>query len=230
MAVLVTHTGTTVRAGLVMTVDAAGVQASTVAGVTTETFNSFGPGQYSSLATAVGTLNTAGAQSIVVADSYGGAGGTGNYFALGAQSSSADAVTLTFSGPESYFGMWWSAADANNAVSLYSGTTLLATYNSTSAFAGLPSSYFGNPNSGADAGEMFAYVNFNATEGTAITSVVFSNNGTTATGFEADNFSVLNVPEPSTLVLFGTALVIGGVVIGRRQNGRDRVIFAETHG
>ena len=125
-------------------------------------------------------------------------------------------MTLTFSGPESYFGMWWSAADANNAVSLYSGTTLLATYNSTSAFAGLPSSYFGNPNSGADAGEMFAYVNFNATEGTAITSVVFSNNGTTATGFEADNFSVLNVPEPSTLVLFGTALVIGGVVIGRR--------------
>ena len=59
VAVLVTHTGTTVRAGLVMTVDAAGVQASTVAGVTTETFNSFGPGQYSSLATAVGTLNTA---------------------------------------------------------------------------------------------------------------------------------------------------------------------------
>jgi hypothetical protein len=213
---MVIYTGNTARAGLVTTVDAPGVQASTVAGVTTETFNSFSKGQYSSLTTAVGTLSTAGAESIVVADSYGGAGGTGNYFALGAESGSADAVTLTFKGPESYFGMWWSAADANNAVSLYSGTTLLASYNSTSVFADLPASYDGNPNSGADVDEKFGYVNFNATDGTAITSVVFSNNGTTSTGFEADNFSVLQVPEPSTLVLFGTAIVIGGVIVGRR--------------
>ena len=216
VALLVTHTGTTVRAGLVMTVDAPGVQTSTVAGVTTETFNSFNAGQYTNLTTAVGTLSTAGAASIVVADLYGGAGGTGKYFALGAESGSADAITLMLNGPASYFGMWWSAADAYNGVQLYSGTTLLASYNTAGAFAGLPSSYYGNPNSGADAGEMFAYVNFNATEGTAITSVVFTNGGTTATGFEADNFSVLNVPEPSTLVLLGTTAAAGWLAFWRR--------------
>jgi hypothetical protein len=207
------------QAGLVMTVDAPGVQSSTVAGVTNESFNSFGTGQYSTLQTAVGTLSTSGSLAIVPADIYGGAGGTGNYFALGAQSGSADPVTLTFRGPESYFGIWWSAADANNTVTFYSGSSALMTYNSASAFgfATPGDAYYGNPNNMGDTGEPFAYLNFNVTDGSTFTSVVFSNNGMTGTGFEADNFSIGTVAEPSSLVLAGLGTAVCALAVWRRR-------------
>ncbi len=185
--------------------------------MTTETFDGFSTGQYSSLTTAVGMLTSSGAFSVVAADIYGGAGGTGNYFAVGAQSNSADPVTLTFSGPQSYFGLWWSAADANNTLTFYSGATELASFTTASAFAGLGSSYFGNPNNGGDTGEPFAYMNFNGVSGTTFTSVVFSNNGTTSTGFESDNWSINAVPEPSSLVLSSTAALIVGLALRRRR-------------
>jgi PEP-CTERM motif len=200
-----------------LSVEAAGLQTSTVPGVTTETFNEFSTGQYSSLSTAVGTLTTSGSGAIVVADIFGGAGGTGNYFAVGAQSGSADPVTLTFSGPQSYFGLWWSAADANNTLTFLSGTTVLETFTTATAFAGLGSSYYGNPNNGGDTGEPFAYMNFNGVGGTTFTSVVFSNNNTTGTGFESDNWSINAVPEPSSFVLSGTAAVIVGLALRRRR-------------
>ncbi len=222
IVLLATQIGAPARAGVVQTVDAPGVQASQVPGVVTETFNSFSTGEYSSLSTALGTLTTSGQFAIVAADQYGGAGGTGNYFALGAQSGSSEPVTLTFNGPQSYFGMWWSAADVYNNVQLYSGDSLLATYTTATIFDGLPSSYYGNPNSGADQGEPFAYVNFNGTSGTTFTSVVISNSGTTATGFESDNFSINGVPEPSSLVLAGSAAAIGGLVVLQRRRRRAR--------
>src|SRR6185312_17242487 len=46
------------EAGFVLTANAAGSQSSTLTGVTTETFNSFGTGRYTTLSTAVGTLNS----------------------------------------------------------------------------------------------------------------------------------------------------------------------------
>ena len=211
------------HAGIVVSVEAAGAQTSTVAGVTTETFNSFSPGQYSSLSTNIGTLSSTGQFSIVAADIYGGAGGIGDYFAVGAQSGSASPVTLTLNGPESYFGMWWSAADANNTVQLYSGSTLEGTYTTSSIFSGLPGSYYGNPNNGGDTGEPFAYVNFTGDPGTTITSVVFSNSGSTGTGFESDNFSVAGVgivPEPSSIVLVGTGAALLGLAAWRRRRNQ----------
>jgi hypothetical protein len=210
--------GTRANADLIsLSVEAAGAQTGTVPGVTTETFNEISTGQYSSLSTAVGTLTTSGSGAIVVADIFGGAGGTGNYFSLGAQSGSSDPVTLTFSGPQSYFGLWWSAADVNNTLTFYSGTTALATFTTATAFAGLGSSYFGNPNNGGDSGEPFAYMNFNSVGDNTFTSVVFSNNNTTGTGFESDNWSINAVPEPSSLVLSGTAAVIVGLALKRRR-------------
>ena len=219
LSLLAIHGGSSARAGVVMTVEAPGAQSSTVAGVTTETFNSFSTGQYSSLQTAVGTLSTSGSLTIVAPDIYGGAGGTENYFALGAQSGSADPVTLTFRGPQSYFGLWWSAADANNTVTFYSGSSALMTFSEASAFsiATPGGAYYGNSNNGGDTGEPSAYLNFNGTNGTAFTSVVFSNNGTTGTGFEAGNFSIGGVAGPSSLVLGGMTSAVCGLVFWRRR-------------
>ena len=139
--------------------------------------------------------------------------------ALGAQSGSSDPVTLTFKGPESYFGFWWSAADANNTVTFYSGSNALATYNESSAFSFTSpgDAYYGNSNNGGDTGEPFAYFNFSGTAGTTFTSVVFSNNGTTGTGFEADNFSLGSVPEPSSLSLGVSSLAICALAMRRRR-------------
>jgi hypothetical protein len=215
------------RAGLTTSIDAAGVQASTVPGVTTETFDSITQGNYSTLSTAVGTLTSAGAFAILPGSSDGGAYGGANstpYFSLGAQSGSADPVTLTFAAPQTYFGIWWAAADANNTLTFYSGGTEVNQYTTSSLFSGLSASYYGNPNNGQDGGEPFAYINFNATGGTTITSVVISNNGTTGTGFESDNWSIQSVPEPSSFVMAGTAAVIGGLALVRRRRRARSVI------
>ena len=205
---------------MALSVETAGVETTSVSPVTTETFNSIATGLYSTLNTSVGVLSTSGTAAIVVADVFGGAGGTGNYFAVGAQSGSSDPVTLTFASPQSYFGFWWSAGDVNNTFQLVNGTTVLATYTTATAFARLGAPYFGNPsppNQGGDSGEPFAYFNFNGTGGTMFTSVVFSNNGSTGTGFEADNFSINAVPEPSSLFLSSTAALIGGLAVLRRR-------------
>ena len=131
--------------------------------------------------------------------STAGRGGTGNFFALGAQSGSSDPVTLTFSGPQSYFGFWWSAADANNTFQLLNGTTVLATYTTSTAFAGLGNAYYGNPsppNQGGDSNEPFAYFNFTGSGATTFTSVVFSNNGTTG-GPDSRRTTSASMPCPS---------------------------------
>ena len=224
------------QAGIVLTANAAGSQATTVAGATTETFNSFSTGSYTSLNTASGTLTSPGMQ-IIAADQYGGAGGTGRYISVGAQSGQTS-MTLTFSSAQAYFGMWWSAADALNQMSIYSGTTLLGTFNSATASGALSSAYLGNPNGNQDTGEKFAYLNFFGTSGTTFTKIVFSNSST-ATGFESDNWSIYNkevdpptgtpiggftVPEPPSAALCLVGLASGLVISGRRWlQGRQAI-------
>ena len=206
-------------AGLVLSVEAAGVQASTISGVTTENFNEYTAGTYksiSNMSTAVGSITSPGV-AIVAANQYGGAGGTGNYFAIGAESGTTSA-TLTFNSSQSYFGFWWSAADTGNNVAFYSAGKLIGSFSSATALANLGSAYYANPNGGGDSSEKFAYLDISGTNGTTIDQVVFTNTST-ATGFEADNFSIRStapttppgtvipngivpsVPEPSSLVL-----------------------------
>lgn len=232
IALWVANAGSTCRAGIVYTIDAAGVQASTVAGVTTEAFNSTSQGDYSTLGTAVGTLTSAnsGHFAIVPASSgaygaYGGAGGTGNFFALGNESGSYQPVTLSLSGPESYFGLWWSAADSQNSLALFSGSRLVTTVTTSDLMSlingsGDSGAYYGNPNNRQDGGEPFVYVNFFADSTTPITSVVFMN--PSSTGFEADNFSVgaAAVPEPSSLALGGMAAAVVALALRTRRRAR----------
>ena len=227
------------EAGLVLSAEAPGVQATTVQGVVTESFDGF-PKEITSgpLSTAVGTFSSG--LAIVPANQYGGAGGSGEYAAVGVESGTTS-TTLTLNGPQSYFGFWWSAADANNTVQFYSGSTLVGTFNSATALGALSASgYYGDPASGfhgQDSTEKFAYLDVNGTDGTTITSVVFGNSG--GTGFELDNLSVEAdpaastgqaipdgitgaVPEPSSVVLTGSALLLGvAATLRSRRKGRS---------
>lgn len=202
------------RGGVIVTLDAPGVQASQVSRATTETFDGVTDGTYTSLNTSVGTLS--GAFTIDPANIYGGyfggAGGDGSYIVIGPYAS----ATVTFNHAEPYFGLWWSAADPSNQIELLSNGSVVATFDSASALAGATdSAYYGNPNDGhLDGSEKFAYVNFVGTGGTTFNQIVFSATTAFDGKFEADNFSVLApaaVPEPSSLCLvgFGIAATIG---------------------
>jgi hypothetical protein len=156
---------------------------------------------------------------------------------------------VTLNGPADYFGLWLSAADANNGVSFYSGNYLIARFSTqmlitllnggtgnVTALSGAQyttSSYFGNPNfPGQNTGESYAFVDFVA-NGFTFDKVVFDNNGTTSTGFESDNHSILattpiistdhvlvgnlteDVPEPAAALLLAGGLML--IAAARRR-------------
>ena len=222
-------------AALILSYEAVGVQASKVAGVTTETFDSYPPGTYTNIdgvKSNVGTFTSPGV-AIRSADLYGGAGGTGNYLAIGAQSGTTTA-SLAFNGAQSYFGFWWSAADRNNSVDFYSSGQKIGTFSTATALGALSSAYNGNPNGTGDPGEKFVYLNITGTNGTTIDRVVF-NNLNLSTGFEVDNFSIrsdptavsgtvinggIAVPEPSSLAMASISGLMGcGVWFRNRRRG-----------
>jgi hypothetical protein len=211
------------HAGLIFSIEAPGVQASTVPGVTTEDFNSQPLGSFSG-ATAVGTLSSGGA--IVAPNAYGGSFAS-DYYAVGTQSGQTQS-TLTLTSPQHYFGMWWPAGDAQNILKFYDGATLLNSYNVASLLAlSLSPAYFGNPsNPGQDLGEPFVYLDFTTTGTSGITSVEFDNVPGT-TGFEMDNFSITDqqiippgtqVPDSGStlLMLCGAAVMLTSVRAARK--------------
>lgn len=241
-------------ASLNIYISAPGDQSTYIAGATTETFNSLPLGLESTpYVSPVGTYQFSSSSHFAVlsADQYGGASGS-QYVALGAQSHSSTPVTLALNKPADYFGFWWSAGDPNNGLSFYANRTLLARLTTADIITLLNSSsngmvtavngstyktnsYYGNPNSGYDASEPFAYVHIFA-QGVAFNKVVFDNSGTTATGFESDNQSVFSgaaqpngssvfvesvranelVPEPVSFMLTGLGLVAIAMHFRRR--------------
>lgn len=229
---------TIAEAGIVVTVEAPKAQSTSVAAATTEAFDSSPLGGASSLSTAVGTF-TSPNMIVKNADLFGGAGRTGRYMSLTGMSSGQVSMTLALDAFQSYIGFWWAAADPGNVVELYSGTTLLGTFNSAIALSQLSSSYNGNPNPpGGNIGEKYAYLNFFATDGSAFNRVVFRQ--LNSSGFEMDNISirsdpvepplpgteipgsiVVTTPEPSTIVGSG----LGGFIltaVRRRHRARGR--------
>jgi hypothetical protein len=224
------------NATIVFTVENPGVQASTVPGVITETFDEYGTGNYfQPLTGPIGTYSTGG--NIQSANLYGGAGGVGNYIAIGSQSGQQD-VLLTLNSNDSYFGMEYGAGDYGNQLSFYNGNYLVGTLNTQAVLAALGTNpaYFGNPTTGQDSGEPFAYFNFFGTAGTTFNKILFHNT-TLGTGFETDNHSILvapvgphgnpipggftAVPEPTTPIVFVFgALMLGGVLINRRKSAQ----------
>jgi outer membrane autotransporter protein len=133
------------------------------------------------------------------ADNFGGAGGKGNYITV--SNSKNDAVnptTLTLTAPQRYFGFWWSAGDAKDVISFYSGNTLVETFSTSEIInfidtQGKNSGYNGNPNNGKANGQPFAFLNFYAdpsNPGVTFDRIVFSNEGS---GFQADNDTIATI-------------------------------------
>lgn len=183
------------QAGLIFTIEGPGVQATSVSGVTTETFDTAALGSFSG-AISIGTLSSGGA--IVAPDAFGGSDAT-RYYAVGVQSGSTEA-TLTLNEAQNYFGMWWPAGDAGNKLEFYNGASLLGSYRVGDIIPLLSPGYFGNPNNGLNGGEAYVYLNFTATGTDSITSVKFLND-TIFSGFEIDNLSVTTerIDPPGTL-------------------------------
>jgi hypothetical protein len=209
VAAVVGLASTPVRADILVTAEAPGVEQSQVAGVVTMNFNSptYSAGSYTSLSSAIGTY-TAPGSGLAIMDpkvgtngDFGGATGNGltsgketQYMAIGAQSGQTQA-TLTLTQDRNYFGMYWLAGDNKNFVDFYRGTTLVGSENISQVISYITSNptvnnaYYGNPNTGADKTEPFVYLNFYGQNGTTFNKLVFRNLDTT-TGYESDNHSV----------------------------------------
>jgi hypothetical protein len=201
---------------IIFTIEAPGVTQSTVPNVNTENFDDNNPNNVIGTYTG-GFLNTANV--------YGGAGGTGLFL----QANSGNPANLTFSTPQSYFGMWWSAGDPANQLRIFdANNVLLESYVIGDIIPFLSDAYRGNPSGqfqGGNTGEYYAYLNFTATGSDYIGRVEFG-----GSNFESDNHSVTTeritppgntIPDSgSTLALTGTAFL--GTVLMRRLLGRKR--------
>ena len=207
------------RAGILLTIEGPGIQASSVPGVTTETFNSLTPGIKTSYSSPIGEYS--GQFAIVSPDSYGGADQT-KYLAIGAESHSTS-TTLNLGQDRAYFGLFWSAGDKLNELDFYENSTLVGVFRTVDVINTInqlsnKTAYYGNPNTRQDISEPFAYLNFYGQNGTVFNDIVFRNDST-ATGFESDNQSVrtaavvnptgivVGVPEPSSILILSSGIV-----------------------
>jgi len=189
---------------LVTTAAAPGAYNTTVSNSSVETFNGLAgvgnsPVYTNSLAwTGVGTFTGLSNNNIQfdTADEYGGAPNPTNSATNTAYLAAftASGVKLTLNSPASYFGMWWSAGDAANTLTFYSGGTngtVVATF-TAGDLSLLSTNYNGNPTTeflGQDSSEKFTYLNFYAQLGTSFDTVVASEPGSGA-GFESDNWTI----------------------------------------
>jgi hypothetical protein len=201
---------------IVAYLEAPGIQASSLSGITTTDFDSYSTGSYSSpLTTPIGVYEASPSNQfkVIAADQYGGAGATGNYFAIGSVSGSTGPLVLNLDSEANYFGFWWSAGDANNSISFLENGVLYATFSTADIVGLLPNSpsgtvtaingsiygtqnYYGNPNNLAqDNQEPFAYVDVIA-NGLTFNQISFSN-ANLFSGFESDNHSVaVGITDP----------------------------------
>jgi len=200
-----------------------GAETSSVVNASTYTFNDLSTGVHSNVEwDGVGTFNKL---NVLSADQYGGAGNT-KYAVEGLGSVSQ--TILNLNSPSGYFGMWWSAGDASNVLDFYSGAngtgTLLAEFTTANLLKALPKAYYGNPNTGTNAGkdasEPFAFINFFATPGSTWSSVVFRNSSNS--GFEGDNYT-----SRVTVYNASTDGAMPGVVL-EAINGTQEVSLAQA--
>lgn len=202
----------------VVTVEAAGVQNTTVAlsrsGV--ETFDGPAASNLAAVSDFGGSayVGAYSAHDVVATGSeYGGAGGSG-YFAMG-----HGVVTIDVTGRSNYFGLWASAIDTNNAIEFWRDGVLIDHIQPLAM--GLTGSYLGNPNAsflGRDRNQAFAFINYHVFGGFDEVRLVQGFAGM----FESDNNTVGLIPEPAAWLL----LVAGFGLVGARLRRAPRVYLA----
>jgi len=120
---------------------------------------------------------------------------------------STGTVTASLGATYDYFGVWWGSRDNYNTISFYNGTTLVESFAGTDVYGWADGNQTAPPSN--------VYVNFlglGKFDSFSLTSTQFA--------FEVDNIAVgtTPVPEPATLLLFGTGLV--GLVAARKRKKR----------
>lgn len=208
-------------AGITITLEAPGVSntTQTFAQSGVETFDSYAPGTHASLSSNFGGTSgysgTYSGPNIMVNDSWGGDGGSQYVVALGTGAS----YTLELNKSADYFGFWLTALSAGNVMEFYDNSNLLASYNYTDLKGIIDAAgpgYLGSPVSGQTQSELFAFFNFNFTDGDTYNKIVFSNTGTD--GFESDNHTIGNtVPEPASWALLIAGFGLIGMAARRRR-------------
>jgi hypothetical protein len=146
------------------------------------------------------------------------AGTTGNYLAVSVTTAEG-AVSLSFSVEENYFGLYWGSLDAYNYLTFLDNGQVIITYSGYDivTFTGMVAD--GNQITASSNG----YVNF-YTGDNFFDEVILSTNNF---GFEVANIayggppiSAVGVPEPSSLVLLGSAFSTFAVIRRRRRAHR----------
>jgi hypothetical protein len=192
-------------------------EASGISNVTTENFNSAPLGNIDGYDGAIGLYTTGGNAGVLNNDQYGGDGVDGVPGYLGVVSGSS--AILTFSNPATaYFGLLFSAGNGGNSFDIKKDGETILSFSTAALLDLLPKGvgaqiqaingqyyntddYYGQPGTGRNAGEPYAYIHIVGTEGTTFDQIVLSEPVGAAT-FESDNHSVSTISPtvPGTLV------------------------------
>lgn len=211
-----------------------------ITGTTTDTFNTLTAGtSFTSFTSPTTGIIYSGTGTTVSNHSYYGGHNQGVYLSI----SSHNAVNLAMPGDMQYLGLQFTAGDAYNHIAFYSDGVLLYDFSTATLLSLLPknsmvtavngtaystNSYYGQPSTGYDPNEAFAYLNFVASGETNFDQVVLYQ--TTNWFFELDNISVrgttptiplsmVPVPEPSSMLLVLTSFM--AACMGSRRRRQD---------